>query len=368
MKKAAELPFRVDRNLRTNLVDQVVDGFRQAIQGGVYRPGDTLPTIRALAPALGVSVRVTAEAVKALTDEGLVSPRSRRGSIVLGKREQLWRGRVLVVLPEGDFGYYQTAFIGRMRSCLFKSGYLFTQVTVPLVGGKRYDTSILDIVINHPIDLAVMLFDCPQVERKLARSGVRYVGVMTPVSDVPNCLGRVWVDASSAIDAFVSHCVMAGVRRVVQVGKGSGEHDASQPLRAAGIEVEVWNVSARRGGRRLDALQSATIELFRELGESGRMTCPDLFYFTDDYLASAAILSLEHLRIRVPEDVKVVTYSNAGHVPVSWCSLTRIEADPVIDGEKVARCLLSCLKGKGLDPTVALELSYRIGESFPAAF
>ena len=125
-------------------------------------------------------------------------------------------------------------------------------------------------------------------------------------------------------------------------------------------------MSARRGEHRLDALQNATIELFRELGESGRMTCPDLFYFTDDYLASAAMLSLEHLHIHVPKDVNVVTLSNAGHAPVSWCSLTRIEADPVIDGEKVAGCLLSCLKGKGLDPTVALELSYRIGESFPA--
>ena len=366
MKKPIELPFRVDRNLRTNLVDQVVDGFRQAIQDGVYRPGDTLPTIRALAPALGVSVRVTAEAVKALTDEGLVSPRSRRGSIVLGKREQLWRGRVLAVLPEGDFGYYQTAFIGRMRSCLFKSGYLFTQATVPFVGGKRYDTSILDIVLNHPVDLAVMLFGRQQVERKLAKSGVRYVDVMTPVSDVPNCLGRIGADASSAIDAFVSHCVMAGVRRVVQVGKGAAEYDASQSLRAAGIEVEVWNVPARRGERRLDALQSATIELFREMGGSGRLTCPDLFYFTDDYLASAAILSLEHLRIRVPEDVKVVTHSNAGHAPVSWCSLTCIETDPDVDGEKVAKCLLSCLKGEGLDPTVVLAPSYRIGESFPA--
>ncbi|MBR4616580.1 MAG: hypothetical protein IKO55_13305 [Kiritimatiellae bacterium] len=58
---------------------------------------------------------------------------------------------------------------------------------------------------------------------------------------------------------------------------------------------------------------------------------------------------------------------NAGHAPVSWCSLTRIETDPAVDGEKVARCLLSCLKGEGLDPAVTLELSYRIGESFPVA-
>ena len=367
MKKVVEPPFRVDRNLRTNLVDQVVDGFRQAIQGGIYRPGDTLPTIRALAPELGVSVRVTAEAVKALTAEGLIAPRSRLGSIVLGRREQLWRGRVLVVLPEGDYGYYQTALIGRMRSCLFKAGYLFTQATVPMVGDKRYDTSILDVVLNRPVDLAVMLFDCPQVERKLAKSGVRYVGVMTPVSDAPNCLGRIRADIAPAFSAFVDHCTEAGVRRVIQVGKeGSVEPDASRLLRTAGIEVEVHNVVARRGEHRLDAIQRATIELFRSWEALGNMDWPDLFYFTDDYLASAAMLSLEHLRVRVPKDVKVVTLSNAGHAPVSWCSLTRIEADPAVDGEKVARCLLSCLNGGELDTSVVLEPSYRIGESFPA--
>ena len=75
MRKAAELPFHVDRNLRTNLVDQVVDGFHQAIRSGIYRSGDTIPTVRALAPQLGVSVRVTAEAVKALAAKGLVAPR-----------------------------------------------------------------------------------------------------------------------------------------------------------------------------------------------------------------------------------------------------------------------------------------------------
>ena len=366
MKREVELPFRVDRNLRTSLVDQVVDGFRQAIQGGFYRSGDTLPTIRALAPRLDVSVRVTAEAVKVLTSEGLIAPRSRRGSVVLGRREQLWRGRVLVVLPEGDYGYYQTAFIGRIRSCLFKAGYLFTQVTVPMVGGKRYDTSILDAVLNRPVDLAVMLFDCPQVERKLAKSGTRYVGVMTPLSEAPNCLGRILRDETRAFDDFVCHCVDAGVRRVIQVGKGSGEPDASQLLKAAGMEVAVRNVTARRGEHRLDALQRATIDLFRSWDVLNRSNRPDLFYFTDDYLASAAILALEHLRVRIPEDVKVVTVSNAGHAPISWCSLTRIEYDPAAEGEKVAGVLLDCLNGNGFDSAVSLQPNYRIGESFPA--
>ena len=65
----SRIPFKIDRKVKDGLVSQVVDGFRQAIRNGFYKAGDTLPTIRALAPRLGVSVRVTAEAVKALAAE-----------------------------------------------------------------------------------------------------------------------------------------------------------------------------------------------------------------------------------------------------------------------------------------------------------
>ena len=126
MRKAAELPFRVDRNLRTNLVDQVVDGFHQAIRSGIYRPGDTIPTVRALAPQLGVSVRVTAEAVKALAAKGLVAPRPRLGSVVLPRNATLWNGTVVLILPDG-YGYSQTEMSSRVRQALVGAGYLCMQ-------------------------------------------------------------------------------------------------------------------------------------------------------------------------------------------------------------------------------------------------
>ena len=66
------VPFKVDRNIKTTLADQVADGFRQAIRCGYYKAGDVLPTVRDLAGSLGVSVRVTAEAVKILSRDGFI--------------------------------------------------------------------------------------------------------------------------------------------------------------------------------------------------------------------------------------------------------------------------------------------------------
>lgn len=368
MKKANKgVPFVVNRNLATNLADQVADGFRQAIACGFYKAGDILPTIRELAPWLGVSVRVTADAVKALTAEGLISPRPRCGSLVLGRREMLWKGRVLLVLAEGDYGYNQTAFIGRLRSRLLKAGYLFTQVTVPLVRGRRYDTSVLDVVLGRPVDVALVLYDIPVILKRLVRSGVRFVSVGFNGKRYSGCLGSVKTDYRRAMDALACQCVKCGVRRVVQVCKGSGEVSAVGILRRRGILTRVRKIPLVREGRRLDAIQTATVSMFRQWAERGNVDWPDLFYFTDDYLASAAILALEHLRVRIPDDVKVVSLSNFGHGPVSWGSLTRIEIDPVQDGERVADALLAYLQGgSGLNLNVSIEPSFIVGESFPS--
>ena len=48
------LPFSVDRERSTSLTAQIVDGVRQAVQTGVYKPGDLFPGFREIAKELGV--------------------------------------------------------------------------------------------------------------------------------------------------------------------------------------------------------------------------------------------------------------------------------------------------------------------------
>ena len=359
------LSFRVDRNLSVGLVEQVVDGFRQAILNGFYKPGDTLPTIRALAPQLGVSVRVTAEAVKTLTAEGYVAPRPRIGSVVLGRNETLWRGHVVVVLPEGDYGYYQNNLIGRVRSRLFKAGYLCTQVTVPLIGRKRYDMSVLDIVLNRPVNLVVALFDCPAVLKTLALSSVPYITVAVDRRGARNCVGSILQHSGSAVSKFVAQCAASGVRRVLQIGKASDEKGVVPALDAAGIETRRRWIDGKRRSGRIEDLQRSTIDLFKLLARDGTLKWPDLVYCTDDYLAMAAMLALAHLGVRIPEDVRFASVSNKGHGPVAWDTLARIEHDANSHGDIIASGVLSHLEGKGFPPDLRLEAEYHAGASFP---
>jgi DNA-binding LacI/PurR family transcriptional regulator len=57
-------------------------------------------------------------------------------------------------------------------------------------------------------------------------------------------------------------------------------------------------------------------------------------------------MALVELRIRVPEDVKVLTMTNKGFAPVFPVSLARVEIDPVANGAAIAEEALMRLEGR----------------------
>ena len=95
-----KIPFSINRNDARPLFNQVVDGFREAIFSGYYKPGDKIPSSRDLCPLLGVSRIVTQAALEQLVSEGLVASRPRIGSVVRDRNAKQWKGRVLFVVPE----------------------------------------------------------------------------------------------------------------------------------------------------------------------------------------------------------------------------------------------------------------------------
>ena len=128
MKEKARrpLPFRVYRNIAENLSDQVADGLRQAIMTGYYRKGEALPNLDEIAAALGVSLRIPREAIAKLAAESLVSPRPRLGCIVLGRRESLWRGRVLAITTDfAEGSFHSSVLLGELRRRLAAAGETF---------------------------------------------------------------------------------------------------------------------------------------------------------------------------------------------------------------------------------------------------
>ena len=72
----------IDPSLPVPIYWQIAEGFRQCIARGEMLPGDPLPSLRALASRLGVSVSTVAKAYDLLSAEGLVATRKGKGSVL----------------------------------------------------------------------------------------------------------------------------------------------------------------------------------------------------------------------------------------------------------------------------------------------
>lgn len=87
-------PIRVGR-----VTDRVADYIRRRIQDGLYWPGDKIPSVRALAKLLSVSVSTVVDAYHVLETEGILTSREKSGYFVRLSAFQLLR-KPEVTAPE----------------------------------------------------------------------------------------------------------------------------------------------------------------------------------------------------------------------------------------------------------------------------
>ena len=94
------LRLDVDPRSGVPIYVQLVEGVRRALEVGTLRPGERLPTVRALAGELTVAPNTVVKAYNELQREGLISSRAGVGTVVVGEAEEAVRRRKL----EGLYG------------------------------------------------------------------------------------------------------------------------------------------------------------------------------------------------------------------------------------------------------------------------
>jgi GntR family transcriptional regulator len=77
--------MRIDLRSTVPIYRQIVDGIRSEIAGGVYRPGEGLPSIRGLAVELKVNQNTVHKAFGELESEGLITQRRGLGMFVTNR-------------------------------------------------------------------------------------------------------------------------------------------------------------------------------------------------------------------------------------------------------------------------------------------
>lgn len=361
-------PFSLERRRRGNLAEQIAASLREAIVTGYYKPGDVLPPIRELAHVLEVG-RVNVErAVAMLTGEGLLNPRPKIGSVVCGTDAPLWKGQVLIVVPPGRANHYINVMGSVLRDALAEAGYLFLMASVPRKADGSFDFSFLQTMLRQRVDLVVQLHDKDEISLWLSKHGVPFVRVTTGTRcDAENCIGTILNRSGDAFSAFAEHCSRSGVGNVLQVFAWQSM-SAVPALRARNVQTTEWLLDFRdcRLVTGSVVAQKAADEVWRRLNEEGRGWLPDVLYLGDDYLASGAVTALLAAGVRIPEDVRVVTWANRGSGcgPVFVKPFTRIEVDTAAHGGRVAECVLSYLRSGTFPDGTVIGPEYIRGETF----
>lgn len=344
MKERCEkIPFTVDRKGDRSLIEQIADGLRREIVCGHYRPGETLPSSRALEAALGVSRIVVKAAFARLAAEGFTVPRPRVGTVVRDRGEKQWRGHVLFISPEGDVNYGGTVLACVLGNRLSEANYLFTQVRIPYTTSGSYDFARLDAALAQSVDLVVAT-SYPQFYSRLARHKVPYA-VFGEFNRLPaSAVGGTRLDHNLAMPDFAAACAAGGVKEIVQLSLHPAHEDATAALRAVGVRVRKVSVEVDESKGALIGVKRAGMETFRRLLAEGRLRRGSACYISDDYLAEGALMALASAGLRAPDDIRIVTFANKRLGPFYVRDLTRMEYDANHAGEVLADAVLEYLK------------------------
>lgn len=359
-------PFRLDKSqCGLPLTRQLCANFEQAIESGYYAPGDKIPPVRAQMGIFKVSLSVAEDAMIELVKTGKVYARPRIGTIVADRDAPARRGSIIHAFPGYENSYYSKTFGATFSETVQRAGYACTTVYVPIGKDGSYDLSTLDRALLHEPDLVVLLFPKKEIVRHLSRIGVRFVGVGQEPCRLPGCLGLIRRARNAATSDFFRHCREAGVRTIHQLYFDTDGLEVLAGVPHPGLRIDAVRLGDIRQNRAtMGHIRRTGYEGFLKLYKSKRKL-PDLLFLTDDVMAAGVILALERLRIRVPEDVKLVSWIHHGDEPPAPYELTRIETEPVEHGRRVAEAVLRLLAGQEGVLDVEIPPVYKVGESFP---
>ena len=364
-----KLPFSIDRSDRRTLVAQMTDGLRKAIADGFYPVGSTIPGWKELAALCGVSERIPREATAWLADEGLIEAKRRLGTRVLARDACIWRGHVLVIAHEGAaLSFYSNAMLAAMQQKLCQSGHFISRITLPKISGEQWDVRILDTILRNRFDLAITPRHQPTM-KALARARTPYFVHRGAKPCGGFDIASLSYDHSTAISNFLSHCRRNRIRSVVTIGWSADQFHAVDALRKAGMSVSHLNVkcNTRHQPTILQDLIQASLDTMNHWIDR-RTRFPDLVYFTDDYVATGALMAALGKGIDIPSTFRVVTLSNHGSLPVFTKSLAKLELNPFEFDEKIGTAIIDFLAGRDVPSIVSHPSVFIHGDTFPDNF
>lgn len=332
-------PFELDRTSVTPLHSQLFEHYRQLIVSGVLPVGDRLPTEMALMDAHGVSRGTVRQALRSLSDAGLVRREPKNGTVVSTSRRA--RGAAAsqiigVVFPEARDAFCMDIMKGVQAECRKRGfhaafGYSHGDSAVERAEVTRMRLAGFGGVLVLP-------HDDPAMFAELCGEGYPFV-YLDQHTAVPGDF--VGVDNVRASFGATEHLLRLGYKRIAFVYKS---HD----LRTAPSTVR----DRFRGYR--EAL-AASGQPFDPAWLVSKVAQPDYLEMlhtnvraavaVNDFTALELLADAARAGVRVPEDLAVVGFDDLPQA--AGFSLTTVAQPGFEIGRRAAELLIGRLEGVG---------------------
>jgi len=324
------------------------------------RPGGRLLPVRQLARELGVCVRTVLAAQRILAERGELEIRHGSGAYLPEARGPCRAGifTAFNILQPG-VSTFHSRVAWELSRCLEHNG-IPTEVYIGRPTLKEDDPPsaccrLMADVQSGRLDGLVILCCPTTIEWRKTIESLRIpaVGCNTPY--------RVEMGYADMVRRAVRRLREQGSRRIAML---AWERDGLRgPLRRAleecGLEYcPEWVRHDLHPG-----LSAAGWEEFREAW-TARRDKPDGLLVTDDMLFREACLAIQELRIRVPEQLRIVAHANKGayrHYPFP---VTEALVDPQRYAEMLSAMLLKRMRGEAMEPrtvTLPFEIADSVG-------
>ena len=334
--------------------DKIVDALRGEIECGRWKAGGRLPPVDELRKRFGAGEFAVRAALKKLRDDGCIVLKKGVGAVVSQVASRHWKGRIAFIATNTSGSYFYHALFIRLSLVFRQDGWDFVPIYVSRGRDDELDFLPLRRSASSGLDFAVLITDEVRVAEACDEIALPYIVLNGYVKEFPNAKAVVREDFEKCFSDLISALRSRRVRRMLEVDtKRSMDRSFKNMFYRAGFSVQrmMCTLDGEIPNSLEDVKRSGYLGVAKFLAdEKNRKRLPDVIIFDDDYLAVGGIAALLECGLRIPQDVRVVTYSNTGNAPIIGVSLARIENDPAAYGDAVANYVLNLLAGRRPSP------------------
>jgi len=336
------------------LSEEIAGRLREEIECGRYRSSALLPSVDSLRKRFGAGEYAVRHALQRLRDEGLISLKQRVGAVVAERCSHAWKGRVAFVTVDSTASYFRQKLSIQLAHRFRDAGWDFVSIFLEEAPEGMVDVESLRRYAANGLDFALILTARTQIPKVCDDFSIPYVVLNGFTRDFPNARAVVQEDFRECFSDLIRTLHAHGLKSVLEFDiERAMDRGFRRQFLEAGISVRRilcrWGKGSAYNLCDLRQIGYDSVSSFLA-NERDHAHLPDVILFDDDFLAVGGITAMLEHGLRIPDDVRVVTYSNAGNEPIVGVPLAQFGNDPVSYGDTVAAYVIKLLSGQRVAP------------------